>query len=43
MNNTFLNRYPNIERYKKIKFNLEIKIIVKDITKELYAQNKKLN
>ena len=42
MANILLNCFTNIERHRKIKFNQEIKNIVKDIIKELYSQNKKL-
>ena len=40
--NVLLNHYPNIEKHRKLKFNHEIKCIVKDINKELNILNNNL-
>ena len=38
--NMLLNHYPTIEKHRKIKFNQEIKHIIKDIKMDIYNQNK---
>jgi hypothetical protein len=38
--NVLLNRYPNIEKHRKMKFNSEIKHIIKNMNKESNEKNK---
>lgn len=40
--NLLLNRYPNIEKHRKNKFNQEINYVIKDIKTELNTHNNKL-